>query len=80
VVGRGICEGLHAQDDVGYIRCHQASGEVMAVMGGTSDSGVISIFGTQGDEAATLAADENGGFISFCDAAGEPGSRLPGAS
>jgi len=71
---------LHAKDDGGYIRCHEASGEVMAVMGGTSDSGVVSIFGTQGDEAVTLAADDNGGFISFCDAAGEPSSRLPEAS
>lgn len=79
VMNNGDKTGLtfHAKDDGGYIRCHEASGEVM---GGTSDSGLISIFGTQGDEAVTLAADENGGFISFCDPAGEPGGRLPGAT
>lgn len=68
---------LHAKDDGGYVRVHENSGEVMAVMAGNTETGLVTVFGPQGEEAGTLSAGEHGGLISFADAAGERKSRLP---
>jgi hypothetical protein len=61
----------------GTVLAKEPTGQVMAYVHGQNERGVVSVFNAQGDQAACLSSDDNGGAVLFYDNDGKVRSSLP---